>query len=272
MLGLKGEYWGGKGDFSPIFCFHPNNPSTSPQRKKFSFHLAQPVAHPCPPQANPSFSEGPSPLSPNQPPQGTPPLRTGPSLVAVGPLTLPFPHVGDAGNAHFWVSSANTPLPKHPSCPVRHTLSPQPPLPPSSPPPHNGPLSSGHSTPACPLGHWPKTAAGSESSKEELLSQPLSWPILPSWLLPGPLPLSQASGGISTEVKGAWPLRPGRRGWENSRPQTLRAVSTRLPGTRWNCQLGPRGARHQAWEQRLSPTSLRGWGSAPGPSVPGTGA
>lgn len=116
MLGLKGEDWGGKGDFSPIFCFHPNNPS-SPQRKKFSFHLAQPVAHPCPPQANRSFSEGPSPLSPNQPPQGTPPLRTGPNLVAVGPLTLPFPHIGDAGNAHFWVSSANTPPPKTPFMP-----------------------------------------------------------------------------------------------------------------------------------------------------------
>lgn len=46
------------------------------------------------------------------------------------PTHPPFPHIRDAGNAHFWVSSANTPLPKHPSCPTRHTRSPQPPLPP----------------------------------------------------------------------------------------------------------------------------------------------
>ena len=46
------------------------------------------------------------------------------------PTHPPFPHIRDAGNAHFWVSIANTPLPKHPSCPVRHTRSPQPLLPP----------------------------------------------------------------------------------------------------------------------------------------------
>lgn len=108
------------------------------------------------------------------------------------------------------------PLPKYPSCPVRHTRSPQPPLPPGvRPPPHNGPLSSGHSTPACPLGPQPKTAAGSESSKEESVSQPLSWPNLPS---PG---FSRAlsrrvSGGISPRMRGAWPLRSGMKGQEES--------------------------------------------------------
>lgn len=36
-------------------------------------------------------------------------FRTGRSLVAWCPLALPFPHRRDAGNAHLWVSSANTP-------------------------------------------------------------------------------------------------------------------------------------------------------------------
>lgn len=54
-----------------------------------------------------------SPPTPTQSPspQATPPTRTEGSLVARCPLTLPFSHVGDAGNAHFWVSSANTTMP-----------------------------------------------------------------------------------------------------------------------------------------------------------------
>lgn len=52
--------------------------------------------------------------------------------------------------------------------------------------------------PAYPLGPQPKTAAGSESSKEELVSQPLSWLVFPPCAPPGPLPLFQAPGGHRT--------------------------------------------------------------------------
>lgn len=72
------------GGFSPVFPFHPTNPSTSSQRKKFSL---------------PSLLSFPVPLRP----------------IPGSHRDPPFPHIRDAGNAHFWVSIANTPLPKHPS-------------------------------------------------------------------------------------------------------------------------------------------------------------
>ena len=51
----------------------------------------------------------PCPLPPDFPPPRKAPCRTRGSLLAGCPLTLPFPHNGDARNAHFWVGSANTP-------------------------------------------------------------------------------------------------------------------------------------------------------------------
>lgn len=130
------------------------------------------------------------------------------------PTHPPFPHIRDAGNAHFWVSIANTPLPKHPSCPVRHTRSPQPLLPPGVRPPPPIVRSPPDTTPACPLGPQPKTAAGSESSKEELVSQPLSWPILPFLAPPGPPPARRAFWWDQHQAEGCRRLGPGMRGQE----------------------------------------------------------
>ena len=115
--------------------FFPSIPPTHPQvpRKKFSLSSLWPL--PVPPQANPRFSPGPPPSSHSLPKPPPPSPRNAPTqdwAKPCGPVPThpPFPHIRDAGNAHFWVSSANTPLPKHPSCPTRHTRSPQPPLPP----------------------------------------------------------------------------------------------------------------------------------------------
>ena len=71
-----------------------------------------------------SHGEPPSHSLPITPPPGTPPLRPGRSLVARCPLTLPFPHIGAAGTP-ISGCAVQTPLPKHPSDPARHTRSPQ---------------------------------------------------------------------------------------------------------------------------------------------------
>lgn len=120
------------------------------------------------------------------------------------PTHPPFPHIRDAGNAHFWVSIANTPLPKHPSCPVRHTRSSQPLLPPGVRPPPPVARSPPDTPPP------PALSAPSPRQQREVKVPRRSWcpSLFPgqfshSWLLPGPLPLCELSGGISTRVRGA---------------------------------------------------------------------
>lgn len=105
----------------------------SPKKVQF----AQSVAPPVPLRPIPGSHRDPPPVPTRSQP---PPPRNAPSqdwAKTCGPVPThpPFPHIRDAGNAHFWVNIANTPLPKYPSCPVRHTRSPQPPLPPGVRPP-----------------------------------------------------------------------------------------------------------------------------------------
>lgn len=234
MLGLK-EYWGAEGGLPPIAgCRHQSG-----RKSPGKVQLAQPAAPPCPLRPIPGSHRDP------RPPQKRPRLRTRGSLAARCPFTLLFSRIGDAGHARVWVSGANTPLPKHPACPVRHTLSPQPA---SSPcPPHNGPLSSGHSTLACPLGPRPKTAAGSESSKEELVSQPL--PASSPSALPGP----PSSAGLrwQHQGEGCRPLRPRGAGKDPPRP-TLRA-----------CPLSPRHRGKRSARPQGSETSVLGRSDPP---------
>lgn len=197
-------------------AFHPPTHSQVPKK---DFRLAQPVALLVPFRPIPGSHRDPPlfPLPPNHSPptSGTPPLETELSLVAGCPLTLPFAHIGDARNAHFWVSSANTPTSLNTLMPSQAH-----PLPTAS--------ASSSSTPHPPNTQWPsllrtlhprlpsrsrpKTAAGSESSKEELVSQPLSWPILPS---PGSSrgpPARPGTGGNSTRVRSAWRPQAWNRG------------------------------------------------------------
>lgn len=108
ILRLKGVYQSTKGGSLQLTVFYsPAHPSISSRERGSA----------CPacglrlcPLSNLRLSQGPSPVpTPFQLlPHQERPLRTRQSLVAWCPLALPFLHIGDAGNAYFWVSSANT--------------------------------------------------------------------------------------------------------------------------------------------------------------------
>lgn len=234
MLGLKGEYWG----LLPNSVLSSHQPIPKAQRELFSKQSLWPLLTALRPIPGSHRDLPPCPLPPDFPPPRKASWRTGGSLLARCPLTLPCPHNGDARNAHLWVGSANTPslntTHAQSGTPIPHSLRFLPvSLPPSSPPPTmalsppDTPPSPALSPPPSP----PKTAAGSESSKEELVSQPLSWTILPSLGSSRPPQLSQVSGGISTTATGAWPLGPRRKCRGESSSPNPASVYTRYPGT-----------------------------------------
>lgn len=157
-----------------------------------------PPTHPSPQRKIIQLGQRTLPTPTQSTPQGTPPedwakpcgrVPTRPPLSSLEMWERPF--LGE---------QCKHPLPNTPHAqsdtPAPHSLR----FLPEVPPPHNGPLSSGHSTPACPLGPRPKTAAGSESSKEELVSQLLSWPTLPS--LVSPRVLARSAGILVASAPG----------------------------------------------------------------------
>lgn len=142
-------------------------------------------------------------------PRNHPPRNAGP-LSGLGEALWPGAHspspvlTAELPGTPISGCAVQTPLPKHPSYPVRHTRSPQPSFLPEHPRPHNGPLSSA-SPPAPAL-----PAPGPIQQREVKVPrrtwcQPLSWPILPS---PGSSrapsrSLRRVYDGISIRVRGA---------------------------------------------------------------------
>lgn len=133
-----------------------------------------------------------------------------------------------------------------------------------SPPLPSGPLSSGHSTPACPLGPQPKTAAGSESSKEALVSQLLSWPTLPFLAPPGPPPARRAFWWDQHQGEGCRPLRPGMRGREVSSSPNPRSRAYSAPWHRVERSTRPQRSEDVSpGEQSPTTAILRGCWARP---------
>lgn len=137
-------------------------------------------------------------------PPSLPPTRNAPSEDWAKPCGLAPTHIGDAGNARFWVSSANTPLPKHPRAqsgtPAPHSLRF---LPESAPAPQwPSLLRTPH--PRRPA-LW---APGPRQQREVKVPRRSRCPSLfpgefsPLPASPGPLPLSQVSGGLGTREGG----------------------------------------------------------------------
>lgn len=94
------------------------------------------------------------------------------------------------------------------------------------------------------------------------MSQPLSWPSLPSFgFSRAPRQLSQLSGGISTRVRGAWPIRPRWRRQESSSP-ALRACPL---GTLARVTRSTRPQRSEASVLGSGDPLPEGRGAAPGP-------
>lgn len=236
MLGLKGEYWG----LLPNSVLSSHQPIPKAQRELFSKQSLWPLLTALRPIPGSHRDLPPCPLPPDFPPPRKAPWRTGGSLLARCPLTLPCPHNGDARNAHLWVGSANTPslntTHAQSGTPIPHSLRFLPvSLPPSSPPPHNGPLSSGHSTLACPLA--PPPPRPRQQLEVKVLRRswcPSLFPGQFSPLLAPPGPPSSARFLVASALQRRVPGRSGLGGsaGENPLHQTLQActLGTLAPG------------------------------------------
>lgn len=209
-------------------------------------------------------------LLPRGHPLGTLPLKPGRSLVARCPLTAELPGTPISGCA------VQTPLPKQPptlsALPCRaHPLAAAQ-LPPWAPRSHNGPLSSAQPTPpARPPAPRPRQQLEVKLPRRRWC-QPLSWLILPPPAPPA-LPPARCAWFLVASAPGCVCLGRSGPGWEPGKPlrQTLRAVPPQRPGTGWNGQLGPGGAKTSV-PGRSDPVPPSRGAAGPGPSVPSTGA